>query len=225
MTQLNQKRRTWLGSLWKVWDGLLLYLPLLAMTALALGTYWLVRTTEPANASNAAAPTIPAENDVDYFMQGFTVRSFNSQGRLTNEVFGSEARHFTVADRLEMDAARIRSVNEQGQVTTASAQRVYSNRDVSEVKLVGNAEIVREALPSSAGQPAPPPLAFRGNFLHAFIKEEKMLSDQPVQMTRGNDRFSGNAFTFDNSTRVLELNGNVRVTLQAQPSAPPRMGP
>jgi len=210
-----QKIRTWRTFAWSAWDGLLLYLPLITMAALALGTYWLVRTTEPADSKNtsAAAPA-PDLNDVDYFMRGFTMRSFDAQGRLKNEVFGSEARHFSAADRLEMDTARIRSVNKQGQVTVATADRAYSNSNASEIKLVGNAEIVRPAQLASAAQAAAPALAFQGQFLHVFMDEERLLSDQPVQMSRGNDRFSGNAFTFDNLTRVLELQGNVRVTLQ-----------
>ena len=197
----------------RAWNEWLMYLPLLTMAALALGTYWLVRNTEPPPGKSPAVVTDSA-NGVDYFMRGFTLRTFDAKGHLKNEVFGSEARHFSKTDTLEIDAVRIRSTNAQGQITAAAASRAYINTGATEVQLVGNAEIVRQARLPGPGQAAIPQLAFRGEFLHAFLQEERMLSHQPVQMRRGNDQFSGDAFSFDNASRVLELKGNVRVVLQ-----------
>lgn len=218
-----QPGRQWLASVWRVWDKALIYLPLLTMAALALGTYWLVRSTEPVGNKGAREPSAAVldANDVDYFMRGFTVRSFDAQGRLQNEVFGDQARHFSADDRLEIDAARIRSVNLQGMVTHASANRAISNSDNSEVQLIGNAQVLRQAQPASPARTAAPELRFNGQFLQVLVKQERLWSDQPVQISRGKDTFSGNALAFDHTTGVLELTGKVRVSLQPKNASLP----
>lgn len=66
-------------------DRFFLYLPLLCMAVLALGTYWMVRTTPPAEAPSAPKAQ---RHDPDYFMQGFSVKTFDAAGRIRSEVMG-----------------------------------------------------------------------------------------------------------------------------------------
>ena len=70
------------------WDRFVLYLPLLMMTALALATYWLVHSVPTASASMLQAPLT---HDPDYFMHGFSVRTFDAEGRVRSEVLGEKA--------------------------------------------------------------------------------------------------------------------------------------
>ena len=60
------------------------------MGVLALGTYWLVRSTP---VFEAPAPDQPPRHEADYFMQKFSVKTFDASGRLKSEIFGTEARH------------------------------------------------------------------------------------------------------------------------------------
>lgn len=125
------------------WDRLSLYLPIVLMGVLALGTYWLVRSTPvftPPEAEKAAT------HDPDYFMKTFSVKTFDATGRLKSEVSGVQARHFPDTDTVEIDKVHIRSYNDQGQLTTATANRALTNADGSEVQLFGNALVVREAI-------------------------------------------------------------------------------
>jgi len=88
-------------SLLRQWfDRLTLYLPVLLMGALAMSTYWLVRTTPPAN---IPAPVAKVEHLPDYFMRQFAVKTFDAEGKLKSEVSGAEARHFPDTDTLEID--------------------------------------------------------------------------------------------------------------------------
>ena len=196
------------------WDRLSLYLPILLMGVLALGTYWLVRSAPvflPAEAERAAT------HDPDYFMKNFSVKTFDATGRLKSEVTGADARHFPDTDTLEIDQVRIRSFNEQGQLTIATAKRALSNADGSEVQLFGNALVVRDAVVGKAGQTTPR-LEFRGEFLHAFMNTEQVKSDKPVQLTRGKDRFTGDSMDYDNLARVMQLRGRVKGLLVPDPS-------
>ena len=52
----------------------------------------------------------------------------------------------------------------------------------------------------------------------AFTQEEKVRSNRPVQLTRGNDRFTADTMEYDNLDQVLQLNGRVRGVLMPTPA-------
>lgn len=197
------------------WEQLSLYLPVLLMGLLALGTWWLVR-----NAPMPQLPSIerPVGHQPDYFMKSFSVKSFDAAGRLQSEVQGEVARHYPDTDTLEIDKARMRSVTPQGRVTVATANRALTNADGTEVQLFGNAIVTREPLPAKAGAPAQPRLEFRSEFLHAFTNTERVRSDQPVTLTRGQDRFTADGMDYDNLDQVVQLRGRVRGVLIPGPA-------
>ena len=192
-----------------LWDRTAMYMPLLMMGALALGTYWLVRNTPTFSAPEAVREVV---HEVDYFMQNFTIKTFDEDGQLKSEIAGTQARHFADTDILEIDQARIHSININSQLTTATANRAYSNGDGSEVQLTGNARVVREASRNAQGKETPK-LEFRGEFLHAFLNEERVQSHLPVVLIRGADQFTGNVFTYNNLDQVAVLTGRVRGVL------------
>jgi lipopolysaccharide export system protein LptC len=191
------------------WDRFLLYLPLAVMAALALGTYWLVHSNAPPSAPAAISPV---RHEPDYFMRGFSVRTFDALGRLRTEVVGEQARHFPDTRLIEIDDIRIRSFDAQGRLTTASAQRGVTNEDTSEVQLIGRAIVIREAITGAMAVPKPR-VEYRSEFLHAFMTTEKIKSHKPVELIRGKDRFSADALEYDHVERVLQLTGRVRGTL------------
>ncbi len=193
----------------ELWDRFLLYLPLTVMGLLALGTYWLLHTT-PVTSSPVAPGAL--RHEPDYFMRGFSLRTFDASGRMRTEVTGDEARHYPDTRWLEIDGIRLRSFDEQGRLTTASASKGLTNENTTEVQLLGNAVIVREATTGPKAQTTPR-MEYRGEFLHAFTKSEKIRSHKPVELIRGRDRFSADAMEFDNVEQVLQLNGRVRGTL------------
>lgn len=193
----------------RVWERLSLYLPVILMGVLALGTYWLVRSTPLLLPPEQEAPV---RHESDYFMRKFSVKTFDGAGRLKSEVFGTDARHYPDTDTLEIDGVRIRSFNEDGRLTTASANRAVTNADGSEVQLFGNAQVVREPVINKAGQPQPR-MEFRGEFLHAFMNTERVKSHKPVELIRGRDQFTADTMDFDNLERVMQLTGRVKGTL------------
>lgn len=198
----------------RIWERLALYLPVLLMALLALGTYWLVRSTPQLSPSQAPQP---AQHEADYFMKNFTVKTFDKNGRLKSEVFGRDARHYPDTDTLEIDQVRIRSFNEAGHLTTATAARALANGDASEVQLIGNALVIREAAQDKSGQTLPR-FEFRSEFLHAFIDTERLKSHKPVVLIRGRDQFTADSMDFDNLDRVMALQGRVKGTLTPEPS-------
>jgi lipopolysaccharide export system protein LptC len=186
------------------WDRVSLYLPILLMGVLALGTYWLVRSTPEFTAPEAVRPPT---HDPDYFMKKFSVKTFDAAGQLKSEVTGQEARHYADTDTLEIDNVRIRSFDPQGRLTVATAKRALTNADASEVQLFGDARVVREAV---AGKGSSPRLEFQGEFLHAYLNVERIRSNQPVLLVRGQDRFTADNLDYDNLDHVIQLRGRVK---------------
>ena len=196
------------------WDQLSIYLPVLLMGLLALGTWWLVR--------NAPVPLVPeaqrpVRHDPDYFMKGFSVKTFDGTGRLHSEIQGTMARHYPDTDTLEIDQARMRSVSPDGRVTVATARRALSNADGSEVQLFGDAVVTRQPLRQPGGKTLPR-LEFQGEFLHAWTNDERVRSHLPVTLTRGNDRFTADSMDYDNLDQVLQLRGRVHGLLMPAPA-------
>lgn len=195
------------------WDRLSIYLPVILMGLLALSTYWLVRSTPVFEAS---PPDRPVRHEPDYFMQTFSIRTFDAGGRLRSEVSGAHARHYPDTDTLEIDQVRIRAFDEKGRLTTATANRALTNADASEVQLMGNARVVREEMTSNTGEPVPR-MSFHGEFLHAFMDTERVKSHKPVELTRGQDHFTADSLDYDNVEQSIELRGRVRTTLAPAP--------
>jgi lipopolysaccharide export system protein LptC len=191
------------------WERFLLYLPLMVMAILALGTYWLVRSTP---AVEAARPERTRGHEPDYFMRQFSIKTYDALGRLRSEVQGKEARHYPDTSWTEIDDIRIRSFDTEGRLTTASAHTGMTNDGATEVKLMGKAVVVREAQPQAGGSTTPR-MEYRGEFLHAFMDTEVVTSNLPVELLRGKDRFTGNSMEFDNGEQTLQLRGRVRGTL------------
>jgi lipopolysaccharide export system protein LptC len=197
-------------------DRITLYLPIILMALLALGTYWLARNTPSFTPAFGKRPMV---HEADYFLRGFSVKNFDPAGRLKSEITGAEARHFADTDTTEIEQPRIRSFNEQGALTVATARRAISNGDGSQVQLIGSAVVTREG-PNARSEPQPR-LEIRGEFLHVFLDKERVRSHLPVTLLRGPDQLQGDSLEYDNLERVLELRGRVRGTLQAQAAARP----
>lgn len=196
-----------------VLDRVSLYLPVVLMGLLALGTYWLVRSTPQAT---QAQPERPVRHEPDYFMHDFSVKTFDPTGRLKSEVRGTDGRHFPDTDTLEIDQSHIVSYADDGRRTVATANRALSNGDGSEVQLFGNAIVVREPGNNAKGQPQPR-MEFRGEFLHVFVNTEQVRSNKPVTLIRGTDQFTADTLDYDNLGLLMQLHGRVKGTMVPGP--------
>lgn len=182
---------------------------MILMGLLALGTYWLARNTPSLGTAESQRVEV---HEPDNLMRRFSIKTFDPSGRLKSEVFGSEARHYPDTDTVEIDQPRIRSFNVRGELTVATARLAISNADGTEVQLIGDAVVTREAVKGKDGNTRPR-LQFRGEFLHAFLDSERVASHKPVELTRGENRFTAESLEYDNLEQVMNLRGRVRGTL------------
>lgn len=194
---------------YRLLQGLSSYLPVLLMALLAVGTWWLVRNTPGAPGVRAAAP--PSQTP-DYTMTGFAITRFAPDGQVALRIAGDVLRHYPATDRLEVDGVRIEAFAPDGRITNATARHAVSNGDGSEIQLLGGAEVISQL---QGGEK----LEVRGEFLHAFLRFERLRSHLPVQVRHGATDARAGGLDYDNLQRQLVLNGPVRATI-----APPRRG-
>ncbi|MDR2300150.1 MAG: LPS export ABC transporter periplasmic protein LptC [Comamonas sp.] len=192
-------------------DKASLYLPVLIMGLLALGTWWLVR--------NAPKPAVSASekvvrHDPDYFLKDFVIKSFEASGRLKTRLAGSTGEHFPDTDTLEIEAPRMLSITPDGRRTVGQSLRALSNADGSEVQMFGDAVIHREPVPASAGQKAVPPMQIESEFLQVWPNDERISTHKPVVMTRGADRFTGDSMQYTHLDQIMQMQGRVKGVIQ-----------
>jgi lipopolysaccharide export system protein LptC len=193
----------------RVREGLATYLPLLLMGLLALATWWLVKSTP---GPEPVRTTGPASGEPDYTMNGFSVERFDDRGRLQARLEGRQLRHFPEVDRIEVDDARVRLVGRDGRVTLARARRALGNGDGSEVQLLGDAQV-------DGSDRQGRPVAFRGEFLHLFVRTERVRSHLPVHVSSGDSEFRAAGMDYDHLAGRLDLTGPMRAVLQPQDRA------
>ena len=116
-------------------DRLALYLPGILMALFALGSWWLVRSL-PTILNDAPAKSVRYEPD--YYLEQFSVKSFDKQGRLTREVTGHRAKHFPDTDTLEISNVTLRGQKPNGQRNDVfSANNMQLNSKSGEYELTG----------------------------------------------------------------------------------------
>jgi len=187
------------------------YLPLLLMTALALGTWWLVRQTplhEPPR-EVTALPGVP-----DYTMQGFALQRFGADGRLRLRLEGRELRHYAHDDTIVVEEARLQAHADDGARMRALARHATSDDQGQQVDLRGGVQVV--LAPAQGGAE----VEFHGEFLQVLDEAQRLRSDHPVTLLQAGSRIDAAGFEFDQRTRLVRLAGPLRATLV--PAAVPR---
>lgn len=196
----------WAMPLRRSWDRVSVYAPLMLLGLLAFISYWMVRSTPGLGEiqEDAVQRHVP-----DYFMQDFSVRVYDAQGKLKNEIKGVEGKHFPDTDTIEVIQPRVRTFSLKGDLTTAVADKGIITGDGTQVQLIENAVIVRN---TSRGESHREEI--KSDFLHLFIDTETIRTHLPVEIVRGeNDHFTSDSMVYDNLARTMQMTGRVKGVL------------
>jgi lipopolysaccharide export system protein LptC len=192
-------------------DALSLYLPLIVVAMLASGSWWLVRSIPALTSPEANRPD---RQEPDYRLSDFSVKAFNATGQMTREITGKKAQHFPATENLQIEEIRIFAQNDNGSRMSAQALQGVASDDGTQVTLVGQAQTIQHA------QENRPQIELRGERLVALPDEDRVLSDDPVHITRGRDVFTANTMNFNSNTGEYVLQGRVRGTLMPTTTKP-----
>ncbi len=188
-------RPPWPG---RVRDWVSGYLPLLLMTALALGTWWVAKN------SPGGAPPVhagPVRHEPDYTLDRFQLQRFDPTGALKVVVEGEHMRHYPDEDVMEVETIRVTSTEPDGRRLVANARQGRALDDGSQVWLDGEAQVVGE-------QPGALPVHVNGEHLRAQPKTRRVESDAAVVVTQGDNRFEADGMVYDHDEGRLQLLGH-----------------
>jgi lipopolysaccharide export system protein LptC len=189
-------------------DKLSVYLPMVVMALLASGSWWLVRSV-PELLTQTANKTVRQEPD--YRLADFSVKSFDAHGRLTREVSGDTAQHYPATEALHIAQVRIYAQGESGTQMNARAMQGIATDDGKQVTLIGDAYAIQHPHDTT------PQVELRGARLVALPDEDRVVSADPVHITRGRDVFTAETMDFNSNTGEYLLQGRVRGTLAPKP--------
>lgn len=197
-------------SLRGFWERVILYLPVLLMGLLALFTFWMIQRSpgwvEPSQ------PRKPEGHEVDFYMRGAMVKSYDRQGRLQSEIAGREIRHYGDDLTLQVDQPQLYLLGRDNSITRASAEQAWAKEDGSRFELSGQAVMTRSAVRLADGSSVPE-IRVQSDWLIVDAQQETLQAPKPVVFVSGQSRFSADSLSYDNRSRVTELKGRVRVTL------------
>ena len=191
-------------------DQLTIYLPLILFGLLALGSWWLVRSMPELMPPETDKPL---RVEPDYRLEKFTVKSFDTSGRMTREISGQSATHFPAKQELHIQNIQIFAENELGTRLQAQARLGVSKETEQQVDLTGDVLAVR------AADRKGPRMTLKGEAVTALMDQERLVSSVPIEIVRGGDVFTAQTMDFDTRNGQYELQG--RVTTVLLPSRKP----
>lgn len=189
-------------------DKLSIYLPMVVMALLASGSWWLVRSMP-----ELLTPTAdkPVRQEPDYRLADFSVKSFDANGRLTREVSGDTAQHYPATEAMHIEQVRIYAQGESGAQMNARAAQGVATDDGTKVTLIGDAYAIQHPHDTR------PQVELRGARLVALPDEDRLVSSDPVHITRDRDVFTAETMDFNSNTGEYLLQGRVRGILAPKP--------
>ncbi|KQV99523.1 LPS export ABC transporter periplasmic protein LptC [Rhizobacter sp. Root1221] len=187
------------------------YLPVMLMALLAIGTWWLVKNTVPPSDDR---PAVAPRHEPDYEMHHFSVQRYTPAGTLEAQLEGETLRHYPDTDTLEIDNVRLRAIDSENRTSVATAHHALTDSAATEVQLMGQAEVVREATPTEAA------IHFRSEFLHAFVQAERVFSNKPVVVTQGGTEVQADGMEYTHKDGVIRFTGRSRAVFDPSPRKP-----
>lgn len=181
-------------------------LSLIALAALAGGTYWLLQATQPPAARDGAGAKT---HTPDYFADNFSISELDQSGATQYRLTATKMVHYEDDENSDLTQPAIRAFQPGRPILTATGERGTVNGDASIVDLYDNARIVRAA---GAGDPE---MQADSSHFRVFVNDDVIESKNPVKLRRGLSIATANAMNYNNVTRVMQLFGKVRGNIAA----------
>jgi lipopolysaccharide export system protein LptC len=172
--------------------------PLLLVGVLAALTFWLQRVTEGAAADRSGR----YRHDPDFIIDNFSVRTFNTSGKLQHTLTATRMMHYPDDDTTTVVTPRV--LFHATPPTELSAEQALVSKDAAEVQLQRNVRLVR------GGRDGGLPLEVATERLDVIPDLETASTDTPVTITQGRSVVTGSGLRADNKTQQTTLLGPVR---------------
>lgn len=180
------------------------------LLGLAAGTWYLAEST----ARQGRPGTRTLGHAPDYFVDGLAMIRLNSEGRPVFRMLAQEMRHFPDDGTSEFDKPVIVSLDPERPTVRLTAQRALTDAQGRMTELIGDVVLVREATDDA------PQMTVETDFAIVDSDTEIARTTRPVLIRRGDSTLTGVGMEFNNATRQLRLDSQVRGQWQPSPKTP-----
>jgi lipopolysaccharide export system protein LptC len=193
----------------RAFDRLVGWLPILLLGGLAGLTYWLdAQVTDPGPRRDGKG-----RHDPDLFAEGLRAVELDANGRPAQTLSAAGARHYPDDDTIEFDKPRLAVSRPDQPSFTIEAKRARVTGDREHAYFEGEVRATREPGPERGDESR---ITLSTEFLHVIPKQDLAQTTKPVTIEEGRGIIRATGLIFDNASKTLKLNSEVRGTIQPQ---------
>ncbi len=186
-------------------------IPLVIMGLLTLASFWFLKKNivdEPVQ------PPRIKNHAPDYVFTNAKLTVLNPDGTTKYRLLGREFKHYEDDASIDIAQPRLRLFNPKNPPLTVTANKAHVTGDLDIIELFINADISRPAQLNSSGVVIDPLLHLQSNYLKFFINDDKMNTNLPVRIQRGESVMTASqGATYDNVNQAISMFGNVQGTI------------
>jgi lipopolysaccharide export system protein LptC len=168
----------------------------------ALGSFWLLQVMQQ-NGDNAQSDA--DKNEPDYIVENFSFVRMSPTGKPRYIISGTKLTHRPIDDTSDIDKPVVKSLNVEHPPMTMNALRARVRHSENEIDLLGKVDIERPATPTSKR------LMLKTEALTLYTDEERMSSDQLVEMMLGNSTIRGVGMQADNAAQKVHFSSQGQI--------------
>lgn len=178
---------------------------LVVLTALALGSFWVLQIMRRnADDTLAARP----RSKPDYYVEDFSYVKMSETGQPRYDITGKKMVHFPTDDSFEVTLPVITSLTKEKAPMTLRSQRARIEDDNSKIHMYDNVNADRSAFGTAED------MHLKTEYLLLLPDEDIARTDKPVEIRMGQSIMNGTGMIANNATQEFQLLHNVRGTYQ-----------
>ena len=171
---------------------------ILAGIFIACGSFWLLQVMQRGDGDVAVDAS---KNEPDYIVEKFSFVRMAADGKPRYLFHGAKLTHRPIDDVSDVEQPIMQNMTPDAAPMTIVSQRARIRHAQNQVDLLGKVDIHRPASPGGKE------LRLKTEALTVFPDEDRMQSDQPVQMALGAVTVNGTGMRANNATRQVDFAG------------------
>jgi lipopolysaccharide export system protein LptC len=176
-------------------------LPLLALSALLLGSYWLSIQVLP-----LVSVSSEQRHDVDYVIDNLTSTTLDELGQPHQTLAAEKMWHYPDDDTTHLQMPHLTSFFSDGPPSHITAQTGTLDNKNDDIYLYNDVKVVRPSRDNMSEQ------QFETDYLHVAPDRDWADTDHPVLMLSKKNKISAVGMELDNRLRTVKLLSQVRAT-------------
>lgn len=181
-------------------DKLTAWFPLLLLAVLAALTFWLDRTVQ----TQAGAHNGSVRHDPDYIIDRLSAMRMAPDGNIKYTLAAEKMTHYPDDDSTHLQMPKFVSMASPKAPMSITSREALVSKDGDNVFFKDNVRVIRDAHADKSE------LVMETSYLHLIPDKNIAKTDRPVTITDANTIVKSIGLEFNNETRILKLESQVR---------------